>query len=280
MALITVPAPSTDLFRLARGPEPFALPAWGHAHSDGTFGNRFDDPSADAGVPPAKRFRMVYCTTHRIAAFAETLARFRVSLNLLAGLAAIDDDETVEESLSGAIDAADPRRGLVQADWRIRRRLGVTTLAPTPPFVDIFAPGSMRFLRHELAGTAARLGIAEIDVSSLTSQQRAFTQQCARRIYELKDSAGRPRYSGIRYLSRHNPAWECWACSTSISTMRLGARDSLRASIRTTAISLKSARCSTSPSRRSQAASPTCGRDRRPVTGLRRGWPPPAGRRE
>lgn len=39
---------------------------------------------------------------------------------------------------------------------------------------------------------------------------RASTH-AARYIYEQRDATGRPLYDGIRYLSRLNTAWECWA---------------------------------------------------------------------
>ena len=35
--------------------------------------------------------------------------------------------------------------------------------------------------------------------------------RCARHIYELRDGAGAEVFAGVRYLSRLNPDWECWA---------------------------------------------------------------------
>jgi hypothetical protein len=210
--LVTVPPPEGGLYRLARTPtEPFAPPSWSRAHDDGTFGNRFDDPTADEGNAPEGRFRAIYCATQRAATFGETIARFRPSLSLLAKLEAIDDDEPLEESLAHVTDPDDVRRGLVSADWRMRRRIGHTLLDPSLVFVDIAAAETMQHLRTALAPLAARLRLADIDLSSLTSQQRRFTQGAARYVYDQRDAVGMPRFAGIRYPSRLTAEWECWA---------------------------------------------------------------------
>ena len=210
--LIAVPPPPSDVYRLARSPgNPFSPPEWRRAGDDGTFGNRFDDPSAEDGVPPAKRFRTIYCATQRAGTFGETLARFRPSVALLAQLAEIDDDEPLEQSLAGAVDPRDPHPGLIPADWRLRRRIGHTVLDPSLRFVDLAAVETMQVLRAALAPVLERLGIADIDLSSVTSPQRRFTQEIARYVHAQHDDRSRPRFAGIRYLSRLNPAWECWA---------------------------------------------------------------------
>jgi hypothetical protein len=209
--LATVPPPASGVFRLAYGPaDPFAPPDWGRADDDGTFGNRFDDPSADDGKGPGERFRTIYCATQREAAFGETLARFRPSLSLLAQLQAVHDDEPLEESLRGVIDPQDPRRGLISADWRLRRRIGHTVLDPELAFVDLTNPETMQHLRLALATLVHRLGVTDVDLSSLTSPQRRLTQGIARYIHDVTGPEGQ-RLAGIRYPSRLNGDWECWA---------------------------------------------------------------------
>ncbi|MDI3340784.1 MAG: RES family NAD+ phosphorylase [Sphaerobacter sp.] len=209
--LVAVPPPTTPVYRVARGADPFAPPGWAYANQDGTFGNRFDDPGARAGIPESERFRVIYCATQRAAAFGETIARMRPSLALIAQLNDIDDEEPLEQTLHGVVDPEDARRGLVTREWRLQRRLGATYLDPSLRFVDIAAPETMTHLRSALATCAAALGIHDIDLSAITSGQRRFTQECARYIYEQADDAGRPCFAGIRYPSRLNPDWECWA---------------------------------------------------------------------
>jgi hypothetical protein len=70
--------PTAPIFRLGRPPVPWEPPDWSRAHSDGTFGNRFDDPTG--------YYRVLYESSQRLSCFIETLARFRPGLNLLAEL--------------------------------------------------------------------------------------------------------------------------------------------------------------------------------------------------
>jgi hypothetical protein len=210
--LVAVAPPPDGIYRLARGPsEPFSPPAWDRAHDDGTFGNRFDDPSAADGRPPEQRFRAIYCATQREAVFGETVARFRPSIALLAKLAMVEDDEPIEEALAGAVDPRDPHLGLIPADWRLSRRIGHTVLDPDLRFVDVTAAESVQHLRQALALHAAEVRLADVDLSLLTSQQRRFTQDCARYVYDQVDTDGHPSFAGIRYPSRLSDTWECWA---------------------------------------------------------------------
>jgi hypothetical protein len=43
-------SPQVRLFRLGRKPDPWEPPDWSRAQPDGTFGNRFDDPSGNYRV--------------------------------------------------------------------------------------------------------------------------------------------------------------------------------------------------------------------------------------
>lgn len=72
---------------MARALDPFAPADRGYAGEDGTFGNRFDDPRVEHGVPEEERFRVIYC-----AGSGETIARFRPDLESLAKLEEIVDE--------------------------------------------------------------------------------------------------------------------------------------------------------------------------------------------
>ena len=72
----------------------------------------------------------------------------------------------------------------------------------------------MQELREALAPLAISLDISDIDVAALCGPARILTQEIARYVYEQVDAAGQPMYSGLRYLSRYNTAWECWAIFT------------------------------------------------------------------
>ena len=184
----------------ARAPDPFAPPDWAYARADGTFGNRFDDPSGRWGVPPARRFRVISFASTCAGAFGEVLAALRPALPLLAALADADDD--------GA-DVPGPA-GLIARTWPETRRRSTTRLAPTLRIVDLGDPVTWQRLRPVLAAAAVARGLSDIDLSAVTGPDRLFTQLIARYLYEQRDPAGTPRYAGVRYLSRLNPAWECW----------------------------------------------------------------------
>ena len=218
--LIAVPPPTGGVYRLARGPaDPFAPPDWGGDHDNGTFGNRFDDPSAGDETPPETRFRTIYCATQRVATFGETAARFRPTPTLLAKLEAVDADESTDEALAGAVDPQDVRRGLIPADWRLRRPVTHTVLDPGLVFVDIVAAETMQHLRPALPSLVQRLDLTDVDLSSVASQQRRFKQGGARYIYDQMDESSQPQVAGIRYGSRLHSQWQCWQFLTIGSDM-------------------------------------------------------------
>lgn len=197
--------PSRSLFRVARrGRDPFDPPPWAVAGPDGTFGNRFDDPSGKRGVPEEQRFRMVYCGTQPACAFGETIARFRTSIKLIAELEAIQDDEPLIPELRG---------GLIPEDWRSGRWLGNTRLDPSLRFADLEDPQTAHILRSvsHLAECAVAAGLVDIDRSTLNGPNRDFTQEVARYIYQQLDDHGEPIFAGLHYNSRLHGQWECWA---------------------------------------------------------------------
>jgi hypothetical protein len=197
--LVAIPAPSNPVYRLTRlGIDPFAPAPW-----ELVGGNRFDDPES--------QYRVVYCASERAGAFGETLARFRRSLSLLELMADVEDEETMHEALAGLVDPSDNRLGIVPADWRFKRQMGVTLLDDSLVFADIAAAESVDHLRTVLAPVARRLGLHDVDVSAVIGSHRALTQRCSRYIYDQLQPDGRPRFAGIRYPSRLNLEWTCWA---------------------------------------------------------------------
>ncbi len=62
-----------------------------------------------------------------------------------------------------------------------------------------------------LLSLAVALGYRDIDLSTVTSGDRRLTQRVARYVHEWPDDTGRTAFAGLRYVSRHGAAWECWA---------------------------------------------------------------------
>ena len=205
--LVATAPPHTPVYRIGRGPSVFDPPPWEIARDDGTFGGRFDDPAAQPGVarsvvlPVEQRFRIIYCATDRAGAYGESIARFRDSISLLALTERVEDGSPKTSHL----------HGVIPSDWRLQRRLGRTQLEPSLRCVDLGAVATLTHLRNSLAGVASDLGLSDIDLGTVVGPQRRFTQEAARYIYELTDDDGMPEYAGIRYVSRLNSGWECWA---------------------------------------------------------------------
>jgi hypothetical protein len=188
--------------RVARNFDVFTPPDWEWAKEDGTFGNRFDDPSAEDGMSEEERFRIIYCSSRLVGAFGETIARFRKDVKLHAGLEIIEDADPLDPELEG---------GVVPEDWRLERRKASTLLDNSLLFADFLSPKSLVVLRRELAPLLVRLGLEDFDLSSMTGPQRRLTQGAARYVYELTTPSGQPIFTGIRYPSRLNINWELWA---------------------------------------------------------------------
>lgn len=204
--------PTSPVYRVSRGGDVFAPVPWKVADPEtGTFGGRFDDPAKPSDLAEALRFRIIYCGSQRAGAFAETIVRMRPSLDDLAAVQAVRQSEQYTSVSYPLVDPEESTRGVVTAEWRSRRRVGSTLLDQSLMFVDIASPQTMNHLRSVLAPVASSLGFQDVDLSIMTGYHRPFTQLCARYIYERRDEHGKPVFAGIRYVSRLNPNWECWA---------------------------------------------------------------------
>lgn len=202
-----VSPPTTPVVRVGRAGKNLWLPkGWADARDDGTFGYRFDDPGGTYNPPILSqyRFQVIYCATWLAGAVGEVCARQRPELAALAA-----------RGLGG------PEQGYISQEWCRTRAAGYTTLDPGLLFVDVAATSSVQALRESqrLAALALQHGYNDIDRSLVLGQDRRFTQEIARVIYEGSDIAsgglpGQPLgkvVAGIRYESRHPTGWECWA---------------------------------------------------------------------
>jgi hypothetical protein len=102
-------------------------------------------------------------------------------------------------------------RPAIPHDWRVGRRLGSAVLFVTFPLADFDASETVQALRPVLAPAAVLLRLPDIDLSAIPGPQRELTQEAGAYIYSQRDAQGRPLYAGIRYVSRLNREWECWA---------------------------------------------------------------------
>jgi RES domain len=175
--------PDGQVFRLGRRPDAWQPPDWLLAQSDGTFGNRFDDPEG--------YYRVLYASSQRLACFVETLARFRPDLSLLAELGEIVGTDDFLPL------------GTLPRDWLAARMMGTANIDGI--FADIYAVTWVSHLRNSLAAEALRLGVKDIDLSTLeNAEPRRLTQLASRQAYRLN-------FAGIFYHSRYGHSLENWA---------------------------------------------------------------------
>jgi hypothetical protein len=176
--------PSGPLFRVGRDRDAWAVPDWAYAKEDGTFGNRFDDPT---GV-----YRVLYASSQRLGCFIETLARFHVDVSFVADLALMENGEDDFTAF-----------GTVRRAWLKGRCIGTANVGGE--YADIYALEWVSHLRVALAGIALKLGMEDIDLSSLErAEPRLLTQRAGRIAFELG-------FAGVFYHSRYGHSIENWA---------------------------------------------------------------------
>lgn len=109
--------------------------------------------------------------------------------------------------------------GDIPADWRQRRsavhvRLPAAAndrLSRGVQFLDVESLETRETLRGVLAPLLALWGLDDLDISDVRGRDRRITRYIAQWAYEQVDEDDRQLYAGVRYLSRLNTDWECWA---------------------------------------------------------------------
>ena len=191
--------PRAGLWRVARGPDPLTTepPPGGPV-------NRFDSPTGE--------FSILYMGSTLDACFGETLARFRPSLELLALVA--DEWEAL-----GFM-----RPGSVSADWRHQRVAVRARPDLDMPFIDLEDSRTLKQLRKDLAAHISLLGYEDLDLGLLRGPDRRVTQAVADWTARQTTPEGYARYAGMRYLSRLDNHWECWAVFADIRLVEVDRR--------------------------------------------------------
>jgi hypothetical protein len=175
--------PAGSLYRIGRAPDPMADPPPSIRQGAG----RFDDPEG--------RINVRYAGERR-ACFVETLARFRLPLDLLAALAAVQPGDRGRDL---------PPLGTVPSGWLTTRRIAVFTVdAPDRSWLDLREPETHQALRRKLAIELRDQGYEAYALGDALGQDRRLTQLIAR---WARDQG----HAGIIYLSRYDPHLTCTA---------------------------------------------------------------------
>lgn len=176
--------PPEHLYRVGRAPDPWAWPDWQYAGGDGTFGNRWDDPT---GV-----YRVLYASSTRLACYLECLARFRPDPHVVTALAAIPDDQTLPETAAA---------GVIPGGWAHVRQMGLARIT-VGVFADVGTAHSLGLLNRALATDLIAFGLDELDAAGIRLQApRALTQRVSRQVFQASRADG-GLFAGPYYRSR------------------------------------------------------------------------------
>lgn len=186
----TVAPPASGVWRIARGQDPLAWPPPSTPESPRT-GNRFDSPDAT--------FSVLYFGTTLQACFGETLARFRPT----PALADLVRDEWDDMGVMAA--------GQLAADWRHRRSAVRADMPADARFLDVDNGRTLDALRDDLLPALVTFGFKDLDLGMVRGPDRRVTRLLAAWAYQALNTDGVHRFAGIRYRSRLDNGWECWA---------------------------------------------------------------------
>lgn len=179
MKLSTRQRKKVQLFRVARGDDPWTWVDWNFADNH-RFSGRFDDPQGE--------YRVLYAAATLRACLIELLAHFRPDPVLVDEMAQIVDEDDDESTVPA---------GTVPREWADQRRLGTAVAsAKTCMITDV---ESVMWLRDAL-------GLKDLDAAVLKSAtHREVTQRASRAFYDRTSCAA------LEYASRHGDRERLWA---------------------------------------------------------------------
>lgn len=170
------------LYRIGRAPEPLEFAPYEFCGN-----GRFDDPLLTAGHF-GPYFRTLYCGITWLTCFLEILQGFRPDLAYLTRIASLPDGDDDPSLPSDEQIARDART--VSVSWlgkKAKQSLIVDAFSVGP---DLSKMETREQLRGELLYELAALGVQDIDLSVVTSGNRAVTQSIARYLYEEMKGQG------------------------------------------------------------------------------------------
>lgn len=186
MGLLEAIPPPGQLYHIGRHPDPLAWPEWTYVG-----GSRFDDPD------PNPSYRVLYTAEQRLAAFLETLQKWRPSMEALAALELVTPDPAGE-------DTANQEAGAIPADWHLNRRVSMLRLVPDQRWLDLREHETREELRSRLAAQLLEFGQDDFDLGDALSRDRLVSRAVSRFAYDNE-------FQGIAYKSRFDANFDCWA---------------------------------------------------------------------
>ena len=178
------------VYRIHYGTDPLTLRDWKAATvtdrlGNEMFGHRWDDPQ--------REFRSLYTSSTKVGACIEVLQDLLPKVSELARLQAIQRD--TDEDL--------PDFGALPESYFEHLHGCELGIAAGIPFLNVVDAQIVQAMRSELAALATRLGLPDVDVSTITGDIREVTQAVARNIYAA-------RYAGISSPSSLGSPYTNW----------------------------------------------------------------------
>ncbi len=196
----TVPPPADGLWRVGRLPDPVDIPPTPERLVDEGVPlletNRWDDANGE--------FSTLYAATSPEACFAETLAMFRPT-DVVSRIDAFMDEEPDDGADFELVS------GVVPADYIHGRALAHFAVPADRTFIDVDDAKTHAALNAAIPDVPANCGLDRFDRGVLMTQDRRITRRVARHYYDLSQAHDHHACCGIRYESRLDRQYECWA---------------------------------------------------------------------
>ncbi len=192
----TVSAPAQGMWRVGQSPDPLRVnkhyPPQIHFGEENRAGNRFDSPN--------ESYHVLYLATKKLGAYGETLARYRPVPDLKS---VVKDDWHNDGRME---------IGCLPSDWRHQRAVARAGPLDEVKFLDVESRKTRDFITDRAGSILSFFGIDRpIDVSDIRGRDYTLTRVVSLWAHQQRSDSEEPRFAGIRYLSRIDTDWECWA---------------------------------------------------------------------
>jgi hypothetical protein len=91
-------------------------------------------------------------------------------------------------------------------------------------FLNVESLQTRQLIAKRLSPVLASYGASDLDVSVIRSGDRRITKAISLWAWAQMNDHGTARYGGMRYVSRLNSDWECWAVFDRVATDELERR--------------------------------------------------------
>jgi len=118
--------------------------------------------------------------------------------------------------------------GAVSQEWRQRRTAVRVQVDPGWKFLDVETSATIEHLRRVLALGLSALEVDDLDISNIRGKDRRVTRLISNWAFHAKGDDGGPHYGGIRYQSRLDSGWECWAVFHDVDVTPVGTQPLLK----------------------------------------------------